>query len=176
METLRNPELPCPYCSKTYPRHLSTCTFVDFQVMEVLLEVYTNPNIEVDGLKTIVYDFIRERSAKDLFLQAVGYVLTNDILYQQTGINEADMKYLTVRNSYFLYLWIKINILLSKKEFFMERDDSSRDKALTSITSLELLYDIQSSRLGPYSTSFNIYSLRNVSYLVCLYIARWIGN
>ena len=174
MKSLRDETINCPYCSRSYPKHELDCTFVDFKFMDILLEVHTNPELNPEGFKEKLYEFIKDRSEREYFLDSVCYSLTTEIVYKELGLTEEDMSYLTVRRSRFLYLWIKINILLSKKNFFKNRDSSSKEKALRSISALELLYDIKSSRIGVYTTEYDIYSQRNVIFLLKYYIEIWL--
>jgi len=174
MEELKSNEINCPYCSREPQKHEKTCVFVDFKVAEVLIEAYTNSLFTTNSLKTQVYSFIRDRSTRMYYLDAVCYALT-DLIYKKTGITEDDMIYLTRRNSRFFYVWINIHVLMRNNSFFQNRN-SPVENANVAICAFEVLYDIKSSYLGSYTTTLNIYSQRNVIFLFKTYITRWIKS
>jgi len=171
MEVLRDPDLPCPCCLRVYPKHETICTFIDFKFTEVLLELYTNPNIDTSSIKADLYEFIDDRSGKEMFFDAIGYVLTNDILYKDTGINEEDIIYFSSQNE---NRENEIQIRLNTKFFFQNKNDSNIEKVETCISALELLRDIQNSLIGQYSTTFDVEIQKNVFDLIRLYMIDWL--
>lgn len=177
MEDLRSEDNDCPYCKHKKPRHESDCVFRDFSVVEMFLEVYLSPSVDVDDIKTLVYKFIEERSDRDFFLDAVCYILTNDYLYTDLGITESEMVFLVYYVPIYPNWWLTlVHRVVISKTFFRKIDENSKDTALKALKVIEMLYDIKSSVIGEYEENTESKNQIIALYSLESYTERWINK
>ena len=177
MQDLRSEDKDCPYCKHKKPRHESDCIFRDFNLTEALLEVYLTPSVNSDDMKTFLYEFIRERSDRDFFLDAICYSLTTDHMYDDIGITEEDMVFLVHYMPIYYSWWLTlVHYVVVRKPFFRKIDDNSKDTALKALETITMLCDIKGSEIGEYEE--NTESINQIKALrsLHLYIERWINK
>ena len=176
MKSLRSGEEPCPYCHREKNRHDRDCVFADIHVSEVLLEAHLSPSISSQEIKPIFYDFVRERSGREFYLDAIGFFLTTDFIYKDLGIAEEDMIFLVENIPRFPFLWrILVHRVVVRKPFFRRVDDNSKDTAQKVLEAIEILMDLKGSDIGDYPDSDTQKTQTQREVLVALrdYITRW---
>ena len=175
MQDLRSEEKDCPYCDHKKPRHEGDCIFRDFNLTEVLLEVYLSPSVNPEDMKDFLYEFIRERSDRDFFLDAVCYSLTNDYLYKDLGITENDMVFLVHYIPIYYRWWLTlVHRVVVRKPFFRRIDGDSKDTALKALKTIVMVCDIKDSVIGEYEENRESRDQIKALHALYSYIERWI--
>lgn len=173
---LRSDTDDCPQCYREYPKHESTCAFVDFQVVEILASVSVLPGALPSNFKTQLYDFIRERSSKTDFLEAVVYVFTTDALYPTLSVTESNMEVIVEGRS----IWRVISSvfdLFNGIEFFKDTGSVNVSTAPLVSDVIQLVYDIKGTRLGRnYSYSSTAQKQRIGLWYMMYYIRLWLNR
>lgn len=177
MQDLLSEDKDCSYCDHKKPRHESGCIFRDFNLTEVLLEVYLIPSVNPDDMKDRLYEFIKERSDRDFFLDALCYSLTNDNMYKDLGITEEDMVFLVHYVPIYYQWWLTlVHRVVVTKPFFRKIDENSKNTALKALKTIDMVCDIKNSETGEYEE--NTESRNQIIALRALhsYIEVWIGK
>lgn len=173
METLQTPGSACPYCSLSLPKHDTECVFVDFILIQLMLEAHVSPSVNPEGLKDILYGFIKDRSHKKYFLDAVCYTLTKEVLEKELGIYENDTREMINRIHPYIWSYHIVMRYLRREPFFRVKDKFSKERSLKALTAIDIIQDIKASRLGMYEYSET--TRKQVSFLSSLsfFIRSW---
>lgn len=170
MALLRSETDNCPQCSTQFPKHDTSCSFNDFQFLEILAVVAMQPEIQPSDFDDKLKEFIKERTSKPYFGDAACYLFTIDTVYPVLDITDEELEKLAKNRSSLYRIWVKVGKLMKKKTFFKNTDAANASRGTQIYKLLQLVYDI---KIGAVSTTQN---QKYILWCIIYYIQQWLST
>lgn len=153
MGKLRSTQTKCPSCNEK--KHTKECDFSDFRVVDDLSALYVDPAFESSSeLRDGFFEFLAQRATRLKFLDCVCYVLTNDIVYKNLGIEESEMVQVFNQSIHTFWAWRSVNSLLRKNHVLRNtRDEGLQIKIKQTLKALDLYIMIKRGAIGRYNVN-----------------------
>jgi len=172
MGKLRSTETKCPSCNEK--KHTKECDFGDFRVVDDLSALYVDPAFESSSeLRNAFLGFLTQRATKLKYLDGVCYVLTNDIVYKNLGIEESEMLRVFNQSIHTFWAWRSVNTLLRKNHVLRnKRDESLPTKIKQILKALDLYIMIKSGAVGHYNVNSVSTRQKMIAQYMMYYLQR----
>ena len=184
----------CPICSvETGTKHEKDCTLRDIEQYKDILKLYVQPELNsIDQFKSSIQTIICERAEKDkfksIFLDAIVYVLSTDIMYPEIGLSYNDTR--RVYSRFYSIVQNNVDRLFRGYNVFRTKNAENVKSATIARNASQFIYEIRrdlcgndynyyiySFKRGGYVYSYSIFRYtyqRYLSYAIVYFINNWL--
>ena len=166
----------CPICSvETGTKHKEDCTLRDIEQYKDILKLYVQPELNsIDqfksSIKTIICERAEEDKFKSIFLDAIVYVLSTDIMYPEIGLSYNDTR--RVYSTSYSKVQNNVYRLFRGYNVFRTKNVENVKSATIARNASQLIYEIRRDLCGD-DYNYYIYSYKRRGYVYSYSLYRY---